>query len=49
MSRGPGRWQRTILAAVREGWIYLVYVLPDGADRADYVAASASILVREPG
>jgi hypothetical protein len=40
MSRGPGRWQRTILAALNEAEnFYLVDVLPNGYTKAQYNAA----------
>lgn len=39
MSRGPGKWQRTIIAALESAqWIYVEDLLPPHPTRAEYVA-----------
>jgi hypothetical protein len=45
MSRGPGYWQRAILAALDQAEsFYLVDVLPDGYTRSQYNAAHRGML-----
>lgn len=45
MSRGPGTWQRLILAAVSDGrWRYLVDLLPFGYTPAQYNALNRAAM-----